>query len=86
MVDFLKTLQDWENHYTDLILNQENNEDLLEKEYGGAIKFLFLKRWNKKIVKAIGMYLESIDQYDRERRQSKRRSLEKVRSLKNFGA
>ena len=25
MIEFMKCLQDWENHYTDQILNQENN-------------------------------------------------------------
>jgi hypothetical protein len=83
MVEFMKCLQDWENHYTDQILNQENNEDVLEKEYGGAIKFLLLKRWNKKIIKAINLYLDSIDEYNRAQR-IKRKSLEKVKSVKNL--
>ena len=53
----MKILEDWETYFTNIILNQENNEDVLHKEYGGCINFLFLKRWNKKIIKSIHMYL-----------------------------
>ena len=43
-----------------MIINREKNEDVIEEELGGAVSFLNLRRWNRKICNSINMFIESV--------------------------
>lgn len=60
MKRILFNYEDWDGYYTDAILNAENNEDVIEKMLGPSVNFLFLKRWNKKIINSINIFIESV--------------------------
>lgn len=60
MKRILNNYEQWEVYYTDVILNTDNNEDVIEIEMGGATSFLSLRRWNKKICNSINLFIESV--------------------------
>lgn len=60
MKRILFNYQQWENYYSQVILNNEYNEDVIETKIGPAVTFLFLKRWNKKICNAINIFIETV--------------------------